>query len=164
VQFSFTFDEAAGEVTILLEGDPAAGEFRALAERLAADPRYRSGLAHLVDCSRLHAGTHSLDAIQEEMAPLVERDWHFPPRAVAIVAPDPEVYARAVLARARRACTRAHGRLDDEPQGLRGCHRSAPLAGDAGSALGGRLEGEFAHAVRLVCLDGEEHLEVPSAS
>jgi hypothetical protein len=100
VQFSFTFDEAAGEVTIMLEGDPAAGEFRALAERLAADPRYRSGLAHLVDCSRLHAGSHSLDAIQEEMAPLVERDWHFPPRAVAIVAPDPEVYARAVLARA----------------------------------------------------------------
>lgn len=100
MQFSFTFDEAAGEVTIMLEGEPTAGDFRALTERLTADPRYRSGLAHLVDCSGLHPGSHSLDDLQEAMAPLVERDWHYPPRAVAIVAPDPDVFARAVLARA----------------------------------------------------------------
>jgi hypothetical protein len=100
VEFSFTFDEAAGVVTILVEGEPEPGDFRALAERLTADPRYRSGLAHLVDCSRLQPGSPSAEVLQEEMAPLVERDWHYPPRAVAIVAPDPDVYARAVLARA----------------------------------------------------------------
>jgi len=100
VDFTFTFDDDAGEVTIVLEGTPRAEDFRALTASLTADRRYRSGLAHLVDCSRLEPGSVSPEAIQDEVAPLIERDWNYPPRAVAIVAPDPRVFDRAVWARA----------------------------------------------------------------
>ena len=100
MEFAFTFDDEAGEVTIVLEGAPSAEDVRALVASLTADRRYRSGLAHLVDCSRLQPGSVSPEAIQEEVAPLIERDWNYPPRAVAIAAPDPRVFDRAMLARA----------------------------------------------------------------
>jgi len=100
VDFAFTFDDDAAEVTIVLEGEPRGEDFRALAASLTADHRYRSGLALLVDCSRLEPGSLSTEAMQHEVAPLIERDWEYPPRAVAIFAPDPAVFKRAVLARA----------------------------------------------------------------
>jgi hypothetical protein len=100
VRFEFTFDDAGREVTIVLAGVPSAADFQRLADLLTADGRYRSGLLHLVDCSRLDAGGQSDADIEEQMAPLVERDWRYPPRAVAIYAPDGAMFRRAVLARA----------------------------------------------------------------
>jgi hypothetical protein len=132
VVFTFVFDEDAGEITIVLEGVPRAEDFRALAASLTADPRYRSGLAHLVDCSRLQPGTLAPEGIQEQVAPLIERDWNYPPRAVAIVAPDPEVFNRAVLARAHMGggstanrrifadVAEARAWLETQPDGLAG--------------------------------------------
>lgn len=99
MEFEFTFDDEGQQVTIILTGRPTPFDFRRLVERLVADSRFRRGLLHLVDCSRLDV-IEGDETLEEEMAPLVERDWQYPPRAVAIVAPDGELYTRALLARA----------------------------------------------------------------
>jgi hypothetical protein len=98
LEFAFTFDDAGEQVTITLIGRPTPLDFRRLADELVADPRFRRNMLHLVDCSQLVV-IEEEKVIFDEMEPLVERDWEFPPRAVAIVAPGP-IFERAVLARA----------------------------------------------------------------
>ena len=99
MQFDFVFDDEGRQVTTTLSGTPTIHDFRALADALIADSRFRSGMLHLVDCTEL-AVIEDEHVLFYEMEPLTERDWTRPPRAVAIVAPEPDMYHRAVLARA----------------------------------------------------------------
>jgi hypothetical protein len=81
-----------------LAGRPTPADFRRLVEQLLADPRFRRDMLRLVDCSQLEP-IEEEDILFDEMAPLAQLDWEYPPRAVAIVAPGP-MFERAVLARA----------------------------------------------------------------
>jgi hypothetical protein len=98
LEFTLTFDDPGEQVTITLIGTPTPFDFRRLADQLAADPRFRPDMLQLVDCSQLEV-IEEETIIFDEMEPLAELDWEFPPRAVAIVAPGP-MFERAVLARA----------------------------------------------------------------
>lgn len=85
---------------IAVTGVPTAAEFAELNERLLGDPRFRAGLRMLVDCSALDTSPLSVEDVQGLTEPMVMRDWHFPPSAVAIVAPDDRTFE---FARAYRA-------------------------------------------------------------
>jgi hypothetical protein len=118
VQFEFTFDEAGGELTIVLAGEPSAGDFHRLTASLFADPRFRSGLLHFVDCSGVDV-SGPLPDLEDEIAPLIERDWKYPPRAVAIYAPDSRLFDRAVLARAHMGGSLANRQVFTDPEEAR---------------------------------------------
>lgn len=87
-------------MAIVLSGDLTLAGFRELTEALASDPRYRPGLALLVDISDL-APSEILDDAPESLTGLaLARDWDFPPRAVAIIAPDDTTFRGALTYRA----------------------------------------------------------------
>lgn len=99
MEFHFVFDDEGRQLTTTLSGTPTVDDFRTLAQEVMADPRFRSNMLHLVDCTGL-AVIENEDILLDEMGPLAERDWTYPPQAVAIVAPQPGMYERAVFARA----------------------------------------------------------------
>jgi len=114
MDFAFAFDDEAGQVTIALSGTPTPFDFRRLTNELIDDPRFRRNLLHLVDCSLLEVIDNE-EVIFDEMEPLAERDWEFPPRAVAIVAPG-SMFNRALLARAHLGGSLLNRRVFDDPQ------------------------------------------------
>jgi hypothetical protein len=102
VEFEIAFSDPGGpaDVTIGVAGVPTAAEFAKLNEQLLTDPQFRAGLKMLVDCSALDTSTVSAEDVQRLTEPMVMRDWHFPPLAVALVAPDDRTFE---VARAYRA-------------------------------------------------------------
>ena len=88
MEFEIEFTEGAGpaDVEIALLGEATLEEFRRFNEILAADPRFRAGLAMLVDVSALDTSALSEQSLAGMSEPIVERDWHHPPAAVAIIA------------------------------------------------------------------------------
>jgi hypothetical protein len=86
IQFAVT--ESPADVEIALSGAPTPQGFQLLNERLVSDARFRAGLTLLVDLSRLDTSELTEDVLQGMSEPVVERDWHYPPAAVAIVAAD----------------------------------------------------------------------------
>jgi len=117
MDFTFAFDNEAGQVTITLSGTPTPFDFRRLTNELVTDPRFRRNLLHLVDCSQLEVIDNE-EVIFDEMEPLAERDWEFPPQAVAIVAPGP-MFKRATLARAHLGGSLLNRRVFDDTQDAR---------------------------------------------
>jgi len=117
MDFTFAFDDDAGQVTITLSGTPTPFDFRQLTNKLVTDPRFRRNLLHLVDCSQLELIDNE-EVIFDEMEPLAERDWEFPPRAVAIVAPGP-MFKRATIARAHLGGSLLNRRVFDDAQDAR---------------------------------------------
>jgi hypothetical protein len=102
VEFEISFSDAGGQadVEIGVVGVPTAAEFAKLNEQLIGDPRFRAGLKMLVDCSALDTSPLSPEDVQRLTEPMVMRDWHYPPLAVALVAPDDRTFE---VARAYRA-------------------------------------------------------------
>lgn len=90
VEFAIRFLEgdAGADVEITVSGFPTSSEFRVLNEQLSADPRFRPGLAFLVDATRLKTSGLSEAQMQTLSEPMLERDSRFPPAAVALVAAD----------------------------------------------------------------------------
>jgi hypothetical protein len=97
VEFEVTFRDGDGpaDLEMALSGVPTDEGFRLLNEWLTADPRFRAGLRILVDCSALDTTGLSSAEVQTLSEPMVMRDWHYPPTAVAIIAPNEET-SRAV--------------------------------------------------------------------
>ncbi len=85
------------EAVVRLSGPLTRAAFDELTDTLTNDPRWRQGLALLVDISELDVSGLSEADVGGLTGPIVARDWDFPPRAVAIVAPD-DLQFRAALA------------------------------------------------------------------
>ena len=104
------FSDAGGpaDVEIAVSGVPTAAEFAKLNEQLLGDRRFRAGLTMLVDCSALDTSSVSSDDVQRLTEPMVIRDWHFPPLAVAIVAHDDRTFESARAYRAHLGGSRSN--------------------------------------------------------
>jgi hypothetical protein len=100
LEFAFAFGGDPQDLTITMRGAVDALGLKRLNDALVADPRFRPGMAILVDVTELD--TSRLDETQlfVGVGPVVERDAAAPPRAVAIVASDAETFAKAIHYRA----------------------------------------------------------------
>jgi hypothetical protein len=99
-EIEFLNDGGPVDAAITLSGAFSSTDFREMTDALTSDPRWRAGLALLVDISAFEVAQLSDDAFGEVTAPVVARDWDFPPRAVAIIAPDDERFRAAQSYRA----------------------------------------------------------------
>ena len=99
-EIDFRSGDGPPDLEVTLSGvlDPA--DFRRLTESLTSDPRFGAGITMLVDVSALDASDATPDRLQALSEPIIERDWSYPPAAVAIVAPDPQTLAAARAYRA----------------------------------------------------------------
>jgi hypothetical protein len=109
--FSFTFGGEPQDLTITLTGRADTRSFKRLNDELTGDPRFRAGLAILVDTSELDVSGLTPDAIEVITEPVVERDWSALPLAAAIVAPTEATSATAALYRAFLGGSRSRRRI-----------------------------------------------------
>src|SRR5947199_6946730 len=100
MDFSFTFGGEPQDLTITLTGQADVPGLRRLNEALAGDPRFKAGLAILVDTTELDVSGLTPDTIEVITEPVVARDWSALPLAEAIVAPSEATFATAALYRA----------------------------------------------------------------
>ena len=100
MEYTIEFGGEPQDLTVTLSGpaDPAA--FREYNDRIVSDPRFRAGLAILIDVSSLDTSHLTDDDLQVASAPMTQRDWDYPPLAIAVVAPDPQTYEDMTIARA----------------------------------------------------------------
>ncbi len=98
MKFSIEFGGDPQDVTITASGAADPAGFASMNERLMYDPRFRPGLAYLIDLSGVDV-TELPQADAEQIAERgSENTWHYPPRAVAIVATSPRTLAQTQLA------------------------------------------------------------------
>jgi hypothetical protein len=102
VEFEIDFRDGDGpvDVEIALSGLPTPEAFAVFTRSLASDTRFRAGLTMLVDCTALDTSGVSDDALETLSAPMVEGNWRYPPKAIAVIAPDEETYNTALRHRA----------------------------------------------------------------
>jgi hypothetical protein len=105
--YTLAFGGDPQHLTITLSGRADTAGLHRLNADLIADPRFRAGLAILVDVSELDVSDLSPEALAAVVGPVVERDWRAPPLAVAIVAPDLETFETANLYRAHLGGSRS---------------------------------------------------------
>jgi hypothetical protein len=111
VEFEIEFGVGPADIEITVSGVPTPEAFHLLNERLTGDRRFRAGLALLVDCSALDTSDLTdggLKALSDSMA---ERDWLYPPAAVALIAPDDQTYEAVRSYRAHLGGSRSNRRL-----------------------------------------------------
>lgn len=106
-EVAFSDDGRPADVEIVASGVPTPAEFAKLNEELLSDKRFRAGVTMLVDCTALDTSGMSDEDVQELTEPMVQRDWHFPPAAVAIVAPGDRVFEAARSYRAHLGGSRS---------------------------------------------------------
>src|SRR3954453_3268265 len=112
MQFTFTFGGGdPQDLTIVLSGRADPAGLHRLNDALGSDPRFRAGLAILVDVSALDVSGLDSTALAVATEPVVERDWFARPLAVAIVAPDENTFARAAEYRAYVGGSRSKRRV-----------------------------------------------------
>ncbi|HEX6788105.1 MAG TPA: hypothetical protein VF091_02595 [Gaiellaceae bacterium] len=110
MEFEISFSDAGGpaDVEIAVRGVPTAAQFAKVNEELIGDPRFRAGLKMLVDCTGLVTQGVSPEDVQRLTEPMVMRDWHYPPLAVALVAPDDPTFDAARAYRAHLGGSRSN--------------------------------------------------------
>ena len=110
MEFEIAFSDAGGpaDVEIAVSGVPTAAEFALVNEQLIGDPRFGAGLKMLVDCAGLDTTGLSPEDVQRLTEPMVMRDWHYPPLAVALVAPDDPTFDAARAYRAHLGGSRSN--------------------------------------------------------
>jgi hypothetical protein len=110
VEFEISFSDAGrpADVEIAVTGVPTAAAFAKLNEQLTGDQRFHAGLKMLVDCSTLDTSRVSAEDVQQLTEPMVIRDWHFPPKAVALIAPDDRTFEVARSYRAHLGGSRSN--------------------------------------------------------
>jgi hypothetical protein len=89
VEYSIEFGGDPQDVTITCSGRADIDGIKRLNEQLVSDFRFRPGMAMLVDSSALDTRRFSAGEMQEMTECVLERDWEFPPRAIAVVLPTP---------------------------------------------------------------------------
>src|SRR3954454_13740889 len=94
-----------------LTGQADAEGIRRCNAELIADPRFRAGMLVLIDADDLDTGTIDDAQIESATGAVAERDWAFPPRAIAIVAAEPSVVEVLRQWRAHLGGSKSHRRL-----------------------------------------------------
>jgi hypothetical protein len=86
MEFTFEFGGAPQDLTITASGVADVEGYVRMYADLVDDPRFRADMLILVEQSALDLSRCSNEEIEQIATSLAERDWRFPPRAVAIVA------------------------------------------------------------------------------
>jgi hypothetical protein len=111
----FTIEFGGGDpqdVTITLSGEADIADIVRCERELTSDPRYRTGLAILCDCSRLQTdGIVHQPTIELAARPVSQRDVDRPARAVAYVAADEEAFADLTIWRAHLGGSKSNRRI-----------------------------------------------------
>jgi hypothetical protein len=131
MEYEIEFGGGTADVEITLSGSATPAAFRRFTETLAADPQFRAGLRMLVDVSSLDTTALSADGLQGLTAPVLERDWYYPPAAVAIVAGRGEIYGDAKTYRAHLGGSRSNRQIfEDRGEALRWLEAQRPPPGE----------------------------------
>jgi hypothetical protein len=111
MEFTLEFGGDTQDVTVTMSGIADPVDFKRYNDELASDPRFRAGMTILVDASALDTSQLAAEGLQAASHPMVERDWNYPPLAVAVIAPDPRTFKDLVLARAHLGGSSSQRRL-----------------------------------------------------
>ena len=94
MDYTIEFGGDPQDVTVTQRGSANLTGLRQFNAELTGHPRYRGGLLILFENASLDLSGLSDDELEQTAVDVVERDWDASPRAVAIVAPDPQTHAR----------------------------------------------------------------------
>ena len=111
MEFTIEFGGDPQDVTATFSGVADLAGFRRYSEELASDPRFRAGMMILVEASALDTSQMSIESVQAASEPMIERDWKYPPLAIAIVAPDPRTFEDASQSRAHQGGSGSNRRV-----------------------------------------------------
>jgi hypothetical protein len=112
VEFEIDFPrDGPADLEMSVSGVPTPAGFALLNERLVSDPRFSAGLKMLVDVSGIDSSSLSENDVQMLSAPIVVRDWEYPPAAVAIIAPDERTYNDVRLYRAHMGGSKSNRKV-----------------------------------------------------
>ena len=111
MSFELAFGGDPQDLTITLSGRADPAGVRRLDAALRADPRFKPGLAILVDLTELDTSGLTQESLPGLTELVLQRDWITQPLGVAIVAPDPATFETAPLYRAHLGGTRARRRV-----------------------------------------------------
>jgi hypothetical protein len=101
LEYTIDFGGSPQDVTVTVAGVATARAFHLYNEELTSDPRFRAGMTILVDATGLDTSELLAGGQLETAArPLAERDWEYPPLAVAVIAPDPATFEAMRLGQA----------------------------------------------------------------
>jgi hypothetical protein len=100
MEYSFAFDGGPQDLTISVSGAVTAVGIRSLVRELTAHPDFRAGLVILADLSGLDTSGFTTEDYELAEDAVAARDWQYPARAIALVAPDARTFADAMLYRA----------------------------------------------------------------
>ena len=111
MEYTIEFGGDPQDVTITQQG---AADLRSLWQcnaDLSEHPRYRGGLLILFENSDLDLSGLSDTELQQTAIDVTERDWDASPRAVAIIAPNPQTHTRQVEIVAHLGGSRSRRRI-----------------------------------------------------
>jgi hypothetical protein len=111
MSFKLVFGGDPQDLTITLSGRADSAGLQQLDAALRADPRFKAGLAILVDVTALDASGLTEESLLDASERVLLRDWSARPLAVAIFAPNPATFATAALYRAHLGGTRSRRRV-----------------------------------------------------
>ena len=94
VEYTIEFGGDHHDVTITQRGAADLRSLRQFNDELTKHPRYRGGLLILFENSCLDLSELSEAELEQTAIDVIERDWEASPRAVAIIASDPQTRAR----------------------------------------------------------------------
>ena len=101
MEYAFEFGSGGPQdLTVTLAGSASARGMRALVRDLTSDARFRAGMTILVDLSALDTSGLTPHEIQAMADAVSGRDWDFPAKAIAMVAPSARSFDDAILYRA----------------------------------------------------------------
>lgn len=95
MEYAIEFGGDPQDVTITMSGDADTADFLRMTHELVSHPSFRPRLAILFDLSALDTPLTSEQDTKKATQAVMERDWNFPPRAVAIVVSTQSLYERA---------------------------------------------------------------------
>jgi hypothetical protein len=98
VEFTIEFGSDPQDVTINASGAADPAGFELMNERLMSDPRFRPGLTYLIDLTGLDVTALPPSDVEQIAERGNVNTWHYPPRAVAVLATSPETLAQTQLA------------------------------------------------------------------
>jgi hypothetical protein len=94
VEYAIEFGGDPQDVTITQRGAADLRTLRQFNAELMGHPRYRGGMLILFENSSLDLSGLSDIELEQTAIDVIEREWNASPRAVAIIALDPETHAR----------------------------------------------------------------------
>jgi hypothetical protein len=107
MEFTIEFGGDPQDVTVTFSGVADLLVFQRYNEELTSDPRFRPRMTILVDASALNTSQLSSENVQAASEQMNERDWNYPPLAIAVVAPDPRTFNVFRDARAHQGGSRS---------------------------------------------------------